>query len=399
MRIATSSTDALDSREAARSAFAALREKISEPVHYIVVQATADYDCALLGEEFSRLSPGTPVHGGTTCQGVMTEAGFRSAAPGRGLGLFAISDAQGAYGTGDAEIGDDPQAAGISAARKALAAARRPGEAPAIIWMTSAPGVEEEVIAGLVKYFGPNVPVCGGSSADNEVAGKWSQFSQNVCHSRGVIISVLFPSRPIGFAFQGGYQPAGPSALVTSGSGHSIHQLDGRPAAEVYNGWIDGKLSDRLGGTSTVLMETSLYPLGRIVGEFGGIPYYQLSHPAKFTSELDLSLFTQVKEGERIYLMQGTKDALVTRPTRVVESALRNSPSPKSRIAGALVIYCAGCMLTVRERMPEVVDQFKGALGEETPFLGAFTFGEQGCFFGGENRHGNLMISVLLFLE
>ena len=31
------------------------------------------------------------------------------------------------------------------------------------------------------------------------------------------------------------------------------------------------------------------------------------------------------------------------------------------------------------------------------PFLGSFTFGEQGCFPGGENRHGNLMISVLLF--
>jgi hypothetical protein len=65
-------------------------------------------------------------------------------------------------------------------------------------------------------------------------------------------------------------------------------------------------------------------------------------------------------------------------------------------IAGALVIYCAGCMLGIQPRMQEVVESLRGALGER-PFLGTFTFGEQGCFVGGENRHGNLMISVLTF--
>ena len=64
-------------------------------------------------------------------------------------------------------------------------------------------------------------------------------------------------------------------------------------------------------------------------------------------------------------------------------------------VAGAMVIYCAGCMLTVRERMDEVVASLQGALGQQ-PFLGLFSFGEQGCFLGGENRHGNLMISVLV---
>jgi hypothetical protein len=99
--------------------------------------------------------------------------------------------------------------------------------------------------------------------------------------------------------------------------------------------------------------------------------------------------------------MKGSKDALVTRPKRVVESALRNTPAGghDERIVGGLVIYCAGCMLTIKDRMGEVVESFASAMGARIPFLGGFTFGEQGCFFGGENRHGNLMISVLLFLK
>jgi hypothetical protein len=36
--------------------------------------------------------------------------------------------------------------------------------------------------------------------------------------------------------------------------------------------------------------------------------------------------------------------------------------------------------------------------GEALPFIGAATFGEQGCFFDkSESRHGNLMSVVLLF--
>ena len=65
-------------------------------------------------------------------------------------------------------------------------------------------------------------------------------------------------------------------------------------------------------------------------------------------------------------------------------------------MSGALVIYCAGCMLTVQDRMGEVAQGVCQVLGDK-PFLGSFTFGEQGCFIGGSNHHGNLMISVVVF--
>ena len=41
-------------------------------------------------------------------------------------------------------------------------------------------------------------------------------------------------------------------------------------------------------------------------------------------------------------------------------------------------------MLAVQEEMDGVVQQMRAALGD-APFLGTFTFGEQGCFVGGDN--------------
>ena len=53
-------------------------------------------------------------------------------------------------------------------------------------------------------------------------------------------------------------------------------------------------------------------------------------------------------------------------------------------------------MLHVRERMGEVAAEVSAALGG-APFLGAFTFGEQGAIVDSCNRHGNLMVAALAF--
>ena len=61
-------------------------------------------------------------------------------------------------------------------------------------------------------------------------------------------------------------------------------------------------------------------------------------------------------------------------------------------------IFCAGCMLTLSSAMEQVVDSLLLAR-QGVPFIGPYTFGEQGRFSGGENAHGNLMISTVVFYQ
>ena len=93
--------------------------------------------------------------------------------------------------------------------------------------------------------------------------------------------------------------------------------------------------------------------------------------------------------------MAGTIESLVARAANVAHEALRAAELTADQIAGALVIYCAGCMLTVGDAMPGVVEGLTQALGQK-PFIGAFTFGEEG-YSATCSRHGNLMISVVVF--
>ncbi len=366
--------------------------------HLLFFHASEEYDGPELMEEMTRFFPGVPLHGGTSCQGIMTHQGAR---PGGGkcLGLLALTDPDGAYGVGVAPLTGDPRRAASRAAQEALRQAGREGEMPTMVWLTSAPGREEEILAGLEDLFGPEVPVGGGSSADNGAAGRWRQFANGRVYDDAVVVAVLFAPGRIGFSFHSGYDPTTKKAVITRGEGRTIRELDGRPAAEVYNAGTGGGLADLCPAGGSLLLRTTLQPLGRVAGSIGGIPYFQLSHPERMTAEGALALFTRVEPGQEVFLMQGSQESLVKRAGRVARSAVQSLGCRSVAVKGAMVIYCAGCMLTVQDRMTDVVESLRQGLGGDVPFLGAFTFGEQGCFVGGENRHGNLMISLLVFAE
>lgn len=328
-----------------------------------------------------------------------------------GLALFGLFDPEGSYGVGAAIIDDEPGAAAQRAINAALEQANCPGEIPAMVWMMAAPGCEEALISGIAEVLGDDVPVAGGSSADNTVSGEWKQFANDKIYDNAVVVAALFPSTEVMFAFHSGYEPTDVKGIVTRAGGYEateqkgvatkvegriLLEIDGQPAAGVYNNWSKGLISDALAGGGNILAQTTLHPLGRIAGHIGNVPYYQLSHPDAVTENGALTLFSDIAVGDEVVLMQGTIESLVSRAGRVASSALETYSATPDDVAGALVIYCAGCMLTVKDRLNEVVESLRTAL-PNTPFLGAYTFGEQGCFLGGENRHGNLMISVLLF--
>jgi len=85
----------------------------------------------------------------------------------------------------------------------------------------------------------------------------------------------------------------------------------------------------------------------------------------------------------------------VNRIAGVSTHIVRESGFTLQEVRGALLIFCAGCMMFASDRMDEAAGKVAEALGG-TPYMGAHTFGEQGQFPDGMNRHGNLMFSCLI---
>lgn len=335
------------------------------------------------------------LHGASSCKGVMTNQRFVT---GRGdaIGAFAIWDPDGSYGTAMCEIQTSARDAAAHATQLALSRAGRAGEAPDLVWLTACPGQEEEILEGIKDVIGRPALVVGGSAADNYVAGEWSVFTSEGGSQSAVVVTVMFPSVRFGCAFESGYAPAGPQGRVTAACGRHLHQIDGRPAAEVYAQWTGNSIALPLSGKRSILSKATLAPLGRRHSEIGGVPIHLLAHPAVAHADGTIELFSDVAEGEILSLMEGSADSLVRRAPRIAHaSAAQLGHLPT---AGALVVYCGGCMLAIEKHMDQVADSIAEALGG-APFLGVFSFGEQGETVSGDSAHANLMISCTTFAD
>jgi hypothetical protein len=396
MRVATAWSTLQDTQLALKTAYSEIQHTLQELPTYLLVSFTESHDSYQLAEGLSSLAPGVPVHGGTSCQAVMTREGFHTH-KGFALGLWAVLDPDGSYGVGCARLGGTPRRSAVRALETALEHGDRVGEVPALVWLNGAPGFEEEVLLGIEDVVGPQVPVTGGSTADDSVAGKWRQICNGQVYEDAVVVTAMLPSCEVATQFQSGYEPTEQGGRVTRAGGRTLYEIDGRPAAQVYNEWTRGALSDTLPDGGSIVKQTTLLPLGREVGRIGRIPYFSLTHPNQATPNGALTLFTDVQVGNEVRLMRGSRESLASRAGRVARSAVSSDPE-SGRLLGAIMTYCTGCMLTIRDRMPEVVREVGDAL-QQAPFIGLFTLGEQGCFLGGENRHANLMITIATFRE
>jgi hypothetical protein len=333
------------------------------------------------------------LHGGSSCLGVMSQEGALLGGHGP-IGAFAIWDDQGAYGTALVPLAEDPRSAAAKAMRLAQERAGRPGEAPDLVWLTSAPGHEEAVLMGIKDVVGPAVLIVGGSAADDTVEGAWTQLSSDATDGNAVAVSAIFSSQPVNASFHGAYAPTAFSGKVTEANGRHLIAIDGRPAAQVYAEWTAGLIEIPEQGSAFILSQTSLHPLARQDGHIAGIPYYLTLHPAFVHSDGRLEMFADIHIGETLTLMLGSHESLIERAANV--AAASRGRRGMSEVSGALMVYCGGCMLNIKDKMDIVAESVADALSA-APFLGLFSFGEQGEVVSGGTKHANLMISCIAF--
>ena len=371
---------------------------------YVILFSTVGYDSEVVLEEVNKFFPNAQVYGGTSCAAVMTKDGYHAGEVGS-LALMGVSSENISFGVGGADLDEEnsPREAGGKAITEAVKNAGRAGETPTIVLITGAPGEEEEILLGIEDVIGKDVPTIGGSSGDNTIEGYWKQFVNDKVYSNGISLTAVFTDLKVGSAFEAGYLVSENEGNITRADGRTIYEIDNKPAAEVYNNWTNGEVIgealESSEGEVAILSESTFYPLAKIFTDTDGNVYYLSIHPLSVNlSDKRLTVFANVEEGERIRLMHGDWELLLNRAQSTPHMALENGNIGKGKGAFGIYTFCAGTMLGIpeseRPMMPLLVEEAIGI-----PFIGTFTFGEQGYISGVGNKHGNLVNSMVLIGE
>jgi len=282
-------------------------------------------------------------------------------------------------------VGENARKASIAATQEATH-----GEVPDLIFLSVAPGHEEDVLDGIRAVCG-NVPVFGGSSADDSVvgagnAGVWWQLHGSIAgwgtHANGVVVAALwlFADANVSCLLSHCYAPTKRRGTITKASGRVLSEIDHRPAAQVLNEWVGNALSGKSAGSS-VMDVMALFPLAVVHCE-----ELRLIHLRAVVEGGQVDCFSVVPRGE-VKLLH-LKTDLVGAVAAVARTALERVAFD---VKGAIIDFCAGTT-SVIEDVQVLVD----ALPKELPELFCFfSFGEQGMI-NGVSCHGNLMVNITL---
>ena len=381
---------------------AALKEldsQLSCDIDLLMIYGTSQYDWELISKHFqSSKYKNTKIVGASSCMGLLTSFQFVSNND-HALGIVSIKDFNGDIGVGTS-FHSEIENRGKFAFEELLKDSDRIGECPDFIWFLSSPGNEERTLQEIRSYYGADIQIFGGSCADNTIAGEWKLLSANTVVSEGVILIGFFSfDQNIYSLFQNGHIPLETKAVVTSANKREILELDSKPALEVLNSWRPNEIPFKK--NESILEATTLNPIGRERERIKDIPFYLLSHPSSISNSGGIELFTDIQVGDEITYMAGSIERIQARVGEVVYTLLSRDEIEKNSIAGVLIVYCAGCMMSVKENgdLNQISKELKDLLGE-IPVLGIHTFGEQGNFFqSSESYHGNLMLSVTFFMR
>jgi hypothetical protein len=422
------STDAA-SDVAVRNALAHAEPAATKQVAMTFVYYTPHHDPTKIARTLRAIDPKRRIMGMTTHDAVLTADGYHSS-PDGALGVLSVATDNTTVGLGAA--GFDEVAADQlgDAARLALERARTDAKqprdrVPTMVLVFPTLGSEERALAALKAELGPDVPVIGGTPAgpsketdpDRLKHGlEWSSRGTSGAASKdgwtgsiivddqvilkGAAIAVFYAAKPFAWAFDGGFERSTTKfGVITHAEPRLIRKIDNRPALDVYNEWVDGGMKEAMARGANMLQWCALHPLIRTLKAADGKLRSQFLHAFPNADQANepgsMVVGANVVVGETLSLGEGSWNILLNRFAQIPRQAKLSQPIDP--VAG-LFFYCAGALDTIpREHRPNMASLVSESMGNELPWIGAFSWGEQGHIRGVGNLHGNEMASTVLF--
>ena len=428
----------------------------STPPHALFVYFTDNMDAKEVLSGLRGYAPHAAIIGCTSAYAAVTEDGWHGTpgVDGPSLGVMAIHDEQGTYIASRIEI--DPENPLESARALGDQIKERCADSaeglPVAQWMMAPAGNEEDLLRGLLASLGENLVLAGGSSGVVTLDDPGHQItgdpeSGDVVTKNALTLLSMYPSCSVQLRFGHGYRPTPKVGVVTRAEGRVILEIDGRPAADVYNEWIGGEIDAWLDGEkpeddTLIFANCARLALGREVAyDNDGDPVYALSHAVAIVpdegekssedgeesssgstsrekkkkgkgkgkgkgkerkgasvSAKGISWITEFREGDRVRLCVATDHARANRMSVMLRQHMQSPVMRACDVHGHVIAACVSLPMTIGERMAEYSTGFAAAL-EHTPCLLGWTYGEQGTFSNGRLQHSNIMLSAMSFVS
>lgn len=294
--------------------------------------------------------------------------------------MLLKSDTVKFFGGVGENIAGGPRAAGKKAADEVKKAAQ--AELTAFMMLPDVlVGNGADIVRGVLDSLGEHFPVVGGAAGDDFKFKKTYQYLNDKVYSGAVIGLGFVGDLKIGIGVKHGWVPIGIPRVVTKSNGSIVHELDGKPAIQVYDEYFGEEAKDLRNEMLAKLAIT--YPLGMKVE---GSDEMLIRDPLTVDEKGSITCAAEIPEGSEIQLMVGSREEAVKVAKEAAQKAvdqLEGTP-PKA----VIIFNCIARNKLFGDRSGEEINAIKEAVGDGVPMVGFYTYGEQAPL-GGEVRNIN----------
>ncbi|MBD3203876.1 hypothetical protein GF327_06255 [Candidatus Woesearchaeota archaeon] len=259
--------------------------------------------------------------------------------------------------------------------------------------LKSKPGNEEDILDIIKSQVGINIPIIGGSASDDiQRMEKVYQFCNGKSYKEAVVITSFVSHLKFGFGTQHGFKPSDKTFLVTESEGRVIKKINNKPAAEVmanaYNMSIE-ELSEWIAeGMQKCMVLNFTNPI--LVAEGRNMFKSTVFHAVQGKN---IIVGTSIPKNSALTIGEGTRKTIIEASSKAINEATKYAGADPEF---ALFFDCCLREMALKEKITDEVKHIKQKMGDK-PFIGFYTFGEQGYLGNQLTCHVNLTFTSLIF--
>jgi methyl-accepting chemotaxis protein len=265
----------------------------------------------------------------------------------------------------------------------------------AVLVLDAIAGRSEEVTLLAAAMLGPDAKLAGGAASDDFQMKQTFVGCGAESGEDAVAIAVIFSKDPLGVGVRHGFAPFTEPLKVTRAEGNVVHEIDGRPAWDVWKEHTHDRALARG------------YDLAALPADREGA--FLLNYEMSLNAGSELKMRVPLSRGDdgSLHFACGIPEGLVFRiadadPIESQVTAARDAARRAmhdlggGEVAGALVFDCACRFTLLQEDFKRAVHGIAEELGG-VPITGFETFGEIALSAGDMSGYHNTTTVVLAF--
>ena len=332
-----------------------------------------------------------PIIGCTSSAALCTHDGYLNKETGySGMMLFG-GDVE-VVTAGSKKTDESPREIGRRIAEEAVSKVKGKDLEPDFFFMSASPANEEEYMKGIQDIIG-DVPVFGGSAADNTVEGKWSILNDGESFADGCVIAIFYTNGEMKNLYTGAYHETEHAGIITKVNGsRTLVEIDHEPALKKYAEWTGKDINSLMGGN--LLTETICAPLG-VKDPIGKVT--AVRHPMAGNDDYSMNIGADLATNTAVILLSNSPEGILKANEETIEKV---TDMMEGETQSYFLVHCGGRRLGLALASIEdkIYPEVKKAIPDKE-FLMVFTFGEYGRGDHSSNTVGGLSLSYTAFGE